>query len=108
MNNRLIAKYNNGSICGVVEKIMKNLMLFLTYRTTKVKTWMHKCMQDIQISITPSRIHQPLAQVYGEWVSGYSSFAWIVDFNDFFASTCSLGRKDDVSTLKEMVGCHER
>ncbi len=37
----------------------------------------------LQISTTPSHIHQPLAQVYGEWVSGYSSFAWIVNFNDF-------------------------
>jgi hypothetical protein len=62
----------------------------------------------LQISITPSHIHQPLAQVYGHWVSGYSSFAWIINFNDFFASTCSLGRNDDMSTMKEMVGCHKR
>jgi hypothetical protein len=62
----------------------------------------------LQIPITPFHIHQPLAQVYGEWVSRYSSFTWIVEFNDFFASNCSLGRDDDVSTMKEMVGCHER
>jgi hypothetical protein len=47
----------------------------------------------LQISITPYDIHQPLTQVYGEWVNGYSPFAWIVNLNDFFCINLFFKKK---------------